>query len=110
MNRQVILAALAAFALHGCVGLGETKTYTRLPMQTFKDTRDNWKIYDKPTEGKLLIEPSERWPLTLFPGSIRMSEYQRAAEGWLAASARVCIVAGGDMLVGAAWEFEYRCN
>lgn len=86
----------------------------------FMDDRDDWRIFDKSAEGRLMITPSlgrsagagAVTGLTFGAADtdIPKPEYQRAVEGWLSAQGRNCMVTDGYKLIRPQWEFKYSCT
>jgi hypothetical protein len=85
----------------------------------YTNTTDTWRIFDKPTEGRLMITPSlgrsaaggalRGLTLGAADTDIPKPEYQQAVEGWLVSEGRVCKVSDGYKITRPQWEFKYSC-
>jgi hypothetical protein len=81
---------------------------------------DDWRIFDKPKEGRLMITPSigRSAGMGALSGltfgaadtDIPKAEYQAAVEAWLVESGRKCAVTDGYKLIRPQREFRYRCQ
>lgn len=119
MKFRTISAGLAIF-LSGCAGLDAALQYKGTAVVRFMDDRDDWRIFDKPKEGRLMITPSigraagqgfgRGITLGAVDTDIPKPEYQRAVEGWLMAQKRQCSVTDGYKLIRPQWEFKYSCQ
>jgi len=106
--------------LSGCADFNSAALeYSDTPIETYRDSRNNWRIFDKPTEGRLMIAPGSAKTVSgsFAPGltlagadtDIPKPIYQDAVEGWLKMQGRNCHVTDGYKLVRPRWEFKYSC-
>lgn len=120
MRLGTLLAAVVlCAALTGCAGMDAAMDYSGINPTHFTFQNATWRIFDKPSEGRLMITPTlgramgEGFLSGLTFGAadtdIPKSEYQRAVEGWLARTQRRCTVLDGYKLIRPQWEFKYRC-
>lgn len=113
-------ALCAAMALASCAGLNAALDYTGTPAVPFADSRDTWRIFDKPADGKLMITPSlvksgqqgaaTAATLGIVSGFLPEPIYRETAQHFLASTGRECTVLEGERLIIPQWEFRYRCN
>lgn len=101
--------------LAGCAGFKEAREYRDATVVRFMDSNDNWRIFDKPDEGRLMITTSLGRAAGLgltnpIGGDFPKPEYQSAAAGWLVSTGRQCTITDGYLLVRPQWEFKYSCN
>ena len=105
--------------LTGCAGMDAAEQYSNAPLVYYTNTSDTWRIFDKPTESRLMITPSlghsaaagmlSGLTLGAADTDIPKSEYQQAVEGWFASTGRACKVNDGYKLIRPQWEFKYSC-
>lgn len=109
--------ALSIFMI-GCAGLKEAREYRDVTIVRFMDANDNWRVFDKPAENRLMITTSlgraAELGITNGPlfgnGDFPKSQYQDAAAGWLAGTGRQCTITDGYVLARPQWEFKYSCR
>jgi hypothetical protein len=117
--RKVVLCATLALGLSGCAGMDAAMQYDDVDPVHFQAGDATWRIFDKPTEHRLMITPTIGESMTegLWSGltfgaadtEIPKPTYQHAVEAWLAHTGRNCAVTDGYKLIKPQWEFTYRC-
>ncbi len=103
---------LCFLALAGCAALDTVTQYSHVKFADYKDGRDDWRIFDKPSEGRLMITYNvERAAGPAFGQGTNLPKprFQNAVEAWLTSTGRMCRITNGYPLVSAQWEFKYSC-
>lgn len=117
---RVILLAVAAL-LSGCASFSYiTESYGNVTLVEVTTRYDTFRVFDKPTEGKLMITSSIGSALTTgFTGGLLLNPtatqtpkpiFQEGAEQFLAQTGRSCRIVDGYLLVNPQWEFKYECE
>jgi len=117
---RMFLIAFVALFLTGCAGMDAAMDYSGTEAIHFDSGDATWRIFDKPTEGKLMITPTMGEAMTegMLSGltfgaadtDIPKSTYQSAVVAWLARTGRKCTVTDGYKLIKPQWEFKYACQ
>jgi len=113
--------ALTALILAACAYPGYVNDdYRHVPLQTFAHENASYRIFDKPSAGKLIITPS--LATAMSDGVIRNVTFGRydnatsretlegAAAAYLARAGRKCTVTDGALIYDPQWEFTYTCE
>jgi hypothetical protein len=94
--------------------------YRYIPLKTFAHDNRSYRIFDKPSAGKLIITPS--LATAVSDGVIRNATFGRyhnrterhtietAAQAFLTSQGRKCTLTGGDLVYDPQWEFTYVCE
>ena len=115
------LAGLMALCLTACVYPEYVNDeYRYIPLATFAHDNHTYRIFDKPSAGKLIITPS--LVTAMSDGVIRNATFGRydnrtergtletAAAAYLARHGRKCAITDGSMVYDPQWEFTYVCE
>lgn len=118
--RAAVLAVLA-LTLGACVYPEYVNDqYRYIPLVTFTHNNASFRIFDKPSAGKLIITPS--LATAMSDGVIRnvtFGEYnntterktlQAAATAYLAGAGRKCTITDASLIYDPQWEFTYTCE
>lgn len=121
MTGKNLFAIAAICATTGCTGLQyAADNYTGVPVQNIKHAEKEWRIFDKPDQGRLMITPSLSDSaadgfasgLTLgLAGSpyLREATFRPAVEAYLSQVHGRCAITHGDLVVKPQFEFFYDC-
>ncbi len=114
-------AAVAALCLSACAYPEYVNDeYRYIPLATFAHDNNSYRIFDKPSAGKLVITPS--LATAMSDGVIRNATFGRyhnrtergtleaAASAYLARHGRKCTITDGSMIYDPQWEFTYICE
>jgi hypothetical protein len=111
MKRLLFLTLFLA----GCSGMNYAmEHYNEVDPQpiTYKD--QSFRIFDKPTEGRLMITPtvgnSALQGLTFGGAATAQNTYKQAAAAYLGATGRTCEVTEMMLVVQPQWETFYKCD
>ncbi|MGK8640342.1 hypothetical protein [Brucella anthropi] len=117
-----IYAVGVALALTGCAGVNYAMThYSGVPVKSFTaSTGSDYRIYDKPTENRLMITPSIA--ASMGGGAIKGATfgaynpsnsevvYRDAAEEYLKSTGRSCSVRDITLVLEPQYEARYECK
>lgn len=119
---KAILTPLLVAVLGGCAGQSyilDNYSATAMP-DTVSTPADNWWIFDKPTEGKMLVQrnPGSAAAQGFFGGLMLNPTvtaapkplYEQAAQAFLAKTGRSCTIKDGYLIIEPSWEFKYECT
>jgi hypothetical protein len=119
--RGKALLVVVLFA-SGCSGMSYAlDNYSGVTPTRFNDGREDWRVFDKPHENRLMITPTlgdsaaggAALGLTFgASGPVGGPEgnFQRGAQAWLDASGRKCRITNGALVVAPQYEFFYTCS
>jgi hypothetical protein len=94
--------------------------YRYIPLATFAHDNHTYRIFDKPSAGKMIITPS--LVTAMSDGVIRNATFGRyhnrteretleaAAAAYLARQGRNCTITSGSLAYDPQWEFTYVCE
>ena len=94
--------------------------YRYIPLATFAHGNHTYRVFDKPSAGKLIITPS--LATAMSDGVIRNATFGRydnrterrtleaAAGAYLARYGRKCTITDGNLIYDPQWEFTYACE
>ena len=115
------LVGLTALCLSACAYPEYVNDdYRHIPLATFAHANHTYRIFDKPSAGKLIITPS--LATAMSDGIIRNATFGRynnrterdtleaAASAYLARHGRKCTITGGSLAYDPQWEFTYVCE
>lgn len=112
----VCLAALSACAYPRYVN----DDYRYIPLTTFAHDNQSYRIFDKPSAGKLIITPSLAMAMSdSVLRNVTFDEYnnatardtlQGAVAAYLKNQGRKCEITGGSLIYDPQWEFTYTCE
>lgn len=119
MHRAI--AAALALCLSACAYPQYVNDeYRYIPLTTFAHENQSYRIFDKPSAGKLIITPS--LATAMSDGIIRNVTFgrynnvtarealQAAVAAYLANNGRKCTVTGANQVYDPQWEFTYACE
>jgi hypothetical protein len=121
MKLQSLLAIIAlGMSLSSCAGMDAAMQYSDVHVQDLQANGHPWRIFDKPTEGRLMITRSlgramgggflAGLSFGAADTEIPKPEYQSAVQVWLDTKhSTACVVTDGYKLIKPQWEFKYRC-
>jgi hypothetical protein len=111
--------AVAAAALGGCASFSYfSDNYAAMEAQTIVTKGEAWRVSDRAAEGKLFVQrnvgnsPPQglAGAGNLTAAASAKTDYQAAAEAFLAQSGRTCMVKDGAPVIPPSWEFTYECS
>ncbi|AQQ02403.1 hypothetical protein B0E33_01360 [Roseibium algicola] len=118
ISRFVPIAALAILA--GCQSVSDAMKYEGTPVMRFEYDGDNWRIFDKPAEGKMMTTPSigkgasagAASGLTLgiaqtLPEGL---QHQEMAKAYIASTGRTCTITDTRKVIYGQYEHVYSCE
>jgi len=94
--------------------------YRYIPLATFAHDNHTYRVFDKPSAGKLIITPS--LATAMSDGVIRNATFGRynnrteratledAAAAFLGRQGRNCTITDGSLIYDPQWEFTYTCE
>ena len=97
-----------------------TTNIATFPWRSFAHDNHTYRVFDKPSVGKLIITPS--LVTAMSDGVIRNATFGRynnrterdtletAASAYLARHGRKCTITDGSMVYDPQWEFTYVCE
>ncbi len=107
-------------ALAGCASVSDALKYEGTPVSRFEYAGDNWRIFDKTAEGKMMTTPSigkgasagAASGLTLgiaqtLPEGL---QHQEMAKAYLASSGRECTISDTRKIIWGQYEHIYSCG
>ena len=121
MYLSKILFVIPVLGLTACAGLDYViENYSSVEMQQYSYAGENWRIFDKPTENRLMITPSmesaiaggAKTGLTLgLAGNQGDPEnrFRTAARMFVKQRDESCEIVDGKMLINPQYEYNYIC-
>lgn len=116
LTLAVTLVALGACAYPRYVN----DDYRYIPLTTFAYNNQSYRIFDKPSAGKLIITPSLATAVSdSVIRNVTFDEYnntttretlQAAVAAYLANQGRKCEIKDGSLIYDPQWEFTYACE
>ncbi len=110
---------VATVALAGCAGMDAANEYSGISPVEFSWDGNDWRIFDKPDEGRLMITPSvgnalgtgliEGLTFGAADRDIPKPRYQKVIMAWWVQNNRTCKITDGYKLISVQWEFTYTC-
>lgn len=119
MSRVTIIAA--ALALSACSApLHITDEYRNVPRTTFAYDGNTYRIFDKPSAGKLVVTPSvanamsdtliRKVTLGAYSNAVPKASIEAAVAAYLSSNGRKCAPDSATLLRKPQWEFAYSCE
>lgn len=116
--RTVIL--MGALALSGCAGFNEAMKYTGVETQYVRTANDEFRVFDKPAEGKLMITASigkaanqgaaAGFTFGLADARMPQGYYTDAVRAFFVQTGRPnCTIIEGYLLIEPQYEYRYQC-
>ena len=120
MNRAII-ATMAALTLSACTYPKYiSDEYRYIPLTTFAYENNSFRIFDKPSAGKLVITPSlstamsdtviRNVTLGKYNNAVNQETIEKAVAAYLTSNGRKCQPTGSTLLYDPQWEFTYACE
>ncbi|WP_139250977.1 hypothetical protein [Roseibium suaedae] len=109
------------FMVSGCAGVTEAMKYQGTPIQRFEYAGDNWRIFDKPAEGKMMTTPSIGAGISAgtargltfgIAGALPEGlQHQEMAKEYLKSTGREsCSIFETKKVIQGQYEIIYKCN
>lgn len=120
LRKISIVASL--FAVSACSGAGYAiEHYAGVDVKRIQANGEGSRIYDKPTEGRLMITPTigraasvgavQGATLGTSDGNAdTMSEFESAADAYVKSRDPNCAVTRGALVINPQYEFFYECD
>ncbi len=118
---RVMMLCLTAFALQACAYPGYVNDeYRYIPLVNFAYENHSYRVFDKPSAGKLIITPS--LATAASDSIIRNATFGRynntttrealdaAVGAYLSSNGRKCTVTDASLIYDPQWEFTYTCE
>ncbi len=114
-------AALLAAGLTACAYPHYVNDeYRYIPLTTFAHDNRSFRIFDKPSAGKLVITPSLSTAVSdvvirnatfgKYNNSVEVQSLSEAVIAYLAGQGRKCVITGSSLMYDPQWEFTYDCE
>jgi hypothetical protein len=94
--------------------------YRYIPLTTFAHENRQFRIFDKPSSGKLIITPSLSTAVSdvvirgatfgNYNNTVEQQSIEGAVKAYLASQGRRCTVTGSSLMYDPQWEFTYACE
>lgn len=121
MLRPAVATALLAVALQGCAYPHYVNDeYRFIPLTTFAHENQSYRIFDKPSAGKLIVTPSLATAMSdnvirnvtfdRYNNTTARETLEAAVAAYLARQGRKCEITGGSLIYDPQWEFTYTCE
>jgi len=119
--RLFLTMATAGVATSGCASFSYiTQAYNGVPVQQVSTQYDTFRVFDKPTENRMMITSSLASAAAQgFTGGLLLNPtataspkpiFEEAALAYLKQTGRNCKIMDGYLLVNPQWEFKYSCE
>lgn len=117
---RMTVALSAMVLVSGCAGVGYIlENYTGVEVVQVAMPDDTYRVFDKPSEGKMMVTSSigaaagqgigKGLTLTILDTTPPKPRFQAAAEKFLVDSGRTCVITDGYILITPQFEFKYTC-
>lgn len=121
MPKGTSVVAAAAIALSACAYPGYVNDeYRYIPLVTFAHDNNSFRIFDKPSAGKLIITPSlatagsdfviRNVTFDEYNNTTNRATFEAAVQAYLGSNGRKCTITGGAPIYDPQWEFTYTCE
>lgn len=105
----------AMLLLSGCAGFNYAiNNYDGVPVQSFTYSEQEFRVFDKPQENRLMITPTvdAAFAQGATFGGLKTPEtvYQQATLAFLEATGRDCDLKTFALIVSPQWEAFYECE
>jgi hypothetical protein len=94
--------------------------YRYVPLTSFAHDNYSYRIFDKPSAGKLVITPSLANAMSdtvirnvtfgKYDNALPSGALEGAVSAYLARNGRKCTITGASMVYDPQWEFTYTCE
>jgi hypothetical protein len=119
--RHLVLAAAAHLTLTGCSAPQHiSDDYRDIPRTTFAFDNNAYRIFDKPSAGKLVITPSVASAMSdslirnvtfgAYGNASPQASIEAAVAAYLANNGRKCTTDSATLIRKPQWEFAYTCE
>ncbi len=119
--RRATAAVLLAVALGACAYPSYVHDeYRYIPLTNFAHDNQSYRIFDKPSAGKLIITPSLATAMSdniirnvtfgRYNNATERAKLDAAVAAYLAANGRQCTVTDATQIYDPQWEFTYSCE
>jgi hypothetical protein len=117
---HALAVLLVFFALAGCAYPQYVNDeYRYVPLTNFSHDNRSFRIFDKPSAGRLVITPSLSTAMSdvvirgatfgEFHNATDQTTLERAVEAYFVALGRSCKLTGSSLIYDPQWEFSYEC-
>ncbi|MDZ4870495.1 MAG: hypothetical protein SGI91_24475 [Alphaproteobacteria bacterium] len=121
MLRPIIATTMLAAALQACAYPSYVNDeYRYIPLTTFAHENQSYRIFDKPSAGKLIVTPSLATAVSdtvirnvtfdRYNNTTARETIEAAVAAYLERQGRKCDVTGGSLIYDPQWEFTYTCD
>jgi hypothetical protein len=121
MLRPATVVAALAVALQGCAYPQYVNDeYRYIPLTTFAHENQSYRIFDKPSAGKLVVTPSlanavsdtviRNVTFDRYNNTTARETLQAAVVAYLERQGRKCEITGASLIYDPQWEFTYTCE
>lgn len=121
IHARLAVAALLALGLSGCAYPHYVNDeYRYIPLTTFAHDNRSFRIFDKPSAGKLIITPSLSAAVSdvvirnatfgKYNNSVELQALSGAVIAYLSGQGRKCVITGSSLMYDPQWEFTYDCE
>ncbi len=119
MQRQLVVAL--AFSLTACSApMHVADEYRNVPRTTFNFEGNTYRIFDKPSAGKLVVTPSvanamsdsliRKVTFGAYGNAVPKSSMEAAVAAYLTSNGRKCAADTATLVRKPKWEFTYSCE
>ena len=118
---RTLILGLTAMLLSACAYPQYVNDdYRYIPLTNFAHENHTYRVFDKPSSGRLIITPS--LATAVSDGVLRNVTFGRynnrterdvleaAATAYLASLGRKCTITDGSLIYDPQWEFTYTCE
>jgi hypothetical protein len=121
MILRALTAAVTALCLSACTAPQQLGAdYRDVPRTNFTHANNTYRIFDKPSAGKLVITRSVGGAMSdtmlrgvtfgAYNNAVPQTEVGAAVAAYLSSSGRTCTTSEGTKLAAPKWEFTYSCE
>lgn len=119
--KQILAVVILGAALGGCAGANYAmQNYNGVPVQRVETAGDNWRIFDKPDEGRMMVTSSIGAAMAQGLGQGLLfnavdntppePQFRQAARAYLDSTGReACQITDAYLIVRPQFEVTYDC-
>lgn len=115
------LIVLTAVSLSACAyPQYVSDEYRYIPLTNFAHDNRSFRIFDKPSAGKLIITPSLSTAMSdvvirnatfgRYNNTTEQERLEKAVSAYLQSQGRKCTLTGSSLIYDPQWEFTYDCE